>query len=149
MAAATAAAVSSRMDELVHAAKIKLKEKRKEILASSHPWTPWALVELLDIPDCGDVPAELILYKAFVNKRNRGINIEEDSQQCDEGIKTRSQSTGDQLLSGQYVDKVLQYEFKEVTKSGIVFFRDGKEYPVRRKQYLMETKKSRGKITAA
>ena len=72
---AAAAAVSSRMDELVYAAKIKLKEKRKEIFASSHPWTPWALVELLDIPDCGDVPAELILYKAFVNKRDRGINI--------------------------------------------------------------------------
>ena len=118
-----AAAVScSRMSELIAAAKTKLKENRANILACYHPWTPWALVELLDIPDCGDIPAELILYEAFVTKRNRGIRI------C--------------------IDEELQCEFKEVTKNGQIFFRNGKEYPVRRRRWVMEHKNSKGKVTA-
>lgn len=120
---ANMAIVGPSMDELVASVKAKFKENREQILVCTHPWTPWALVELLDIPDYEGTPAELILYEAFVIKRNRGIQI------C--------------------IDEVVQPEFKEVTKSGTVFFRNGDEYPTKRRQYVMEHKNSRGKVTAA
>ena len=110
------------MDELVAAVKTKLKENRSALLDSVHPWTPWALVELLDIPDYESIPAELILYQALVKKGNRGIYIS--------------------------ADETLEYEFKEVTKSGKIFFRKGEEYPTRCRRYVMEHKMSRGKVTA-
>ena len=65
-AVANNAASCPSMDAIVAAVKTKLKENRTKILDSVHPWTPWALVELLDIPDYDSIPAELILYKTLV-----------------------------------------------------------------------------------
>ena len=147
--AAAAVAVDSRINELVAAAKAKLKENRQIIKDSSHPWTPWALVELLDIPDYNGIPAELILYEAFVIKHKRGgIDVDEEMQ-FEAGIKTRSKSSSsDKPLDVRYKDKELQYEFVEVTKNGEIFFRNGDKYPVRRRQWVMTHIGSRGKVTA-
>lgn len=119
-----AAASVTSLEEIIATVKKKLTANRETILSSCHPWTPWALVELLDIPDFENFPAELILYKAFVTTRRRGIDISND-----DGI---------------------QYKFKEVTKNGDIFFRSRDEvYPSKCRQYVMEHKGSRGKVTAA
>ena len=90
-----AAASVTSLEEIIATVKKKLTANRETILSSCHPWTPWALVELLDIPDFENFPAELILYKAFVTTRRRGIDISND-----DGI---------------------QYKFKEVTKNVDIF----------------------------
>ena len=44
----------------------KFVEKSEQIVTFRKPWTPWALVALLNIDDSKtDLPAELILYKAL------------------------------------------------------------------------------------
>ena len=43
--------------------------KKLEIVGHTKPWTPWALVHLLEIDDTNSaVPAEIILYKALRGK---------------------------------------------------------------------------------
>ena len=48
--------------------------KTQKIVKHTKPWTPWALVHLLEIDDSNSaVPAEIILYKAFRGKGRTGI----------------------------------------------------------------------------
>lgn len=65
------------MDVILSNVRQKFVEKSKQIVEFRKPWTPWALVALLNIDDSQtDLPAELILYAALQKKRTRlGITI--------------------------------------------------------------------------
>ena len=52
---------------------------RDIIVSCSKPWSPWALVELLNIDDSNEpVPSELILYKALGSRSRAGITIKDE-----------------------------------------------------------------------
>ena len=74
---AWATPVMNQMDVIIANVRQKFVEKSEEIVAFKKPWTPWALVALLNIDDSKtDLPAELILYEALRKKRKRlGIAI--------------------------------------------------------------------------
>ena len=53
-------------NELLDSVRAKFKSLRSSIIASSKPWTPWALAALLDIDDSKlSIPAEMVVYKAL------------------------------------------------------------------------------------
>ena len=97
---------------------------REKLIATSLPWTPWALVKLLDINDKNSkIPAEFILYQALQHSRARG------------GIET--------------CDAIVQEKFIAFPeRKGDVYFRDSTT-PIAGKytKYMMEHAGSRGKIT--
>ena len=65
------------MDAIIANVRTEFAAKSEEILKFSKPWTPWALVALLNIDDShSDIPAEQILYEALQKKNRRlGVNI--------------------------------------------------------------------------
>ena len=65
--------------ETLEKVRSKFVECRKEIVACSKPWPPWALVELLDIEDANEpVPSEVILYKALRRQPRMGIATKDE-----------------------------------------------------------------------
>ena len=64
------------MDLIIANVREKFVQKSAQIVQFRKPWTPWALVALLDIDDSHtELPAELILYKALRKKKRLGITI--------------------------------------------------------------------------
>ena len=60
--------------ETIQEIRKRFHQVADKIVACSLPWTPWALTHLLDIDDSRSaIPAELILYQAFVGKGRTGI----------------------------------------------------------------------------
>ena len=80
------------MDVIIANVRQKFVEKSQQIVAFKNPWTPWALVALLNIDDSKtDLPAELILYEALRKKRKRlGIAITTAVQVLENNILFRA-----------------------------------------------------------
>ena len=135
--------VSFTMDRIIADVRSKFVAQREKIVQCSVPWTPWALIELLDIDDSQQtIPAELILYKALVHKTRLKIHS------VDEVVQVRvcvAICTCKQIHNFTHI---FQEEFIQVTAGDTLYFRDGRKYQGLHRRYVMAHVGSNTQISA-
>ena len=116
----------AKVDESILARiRHEFASKSQCIIKHSKPWTPWALVELLDIDDedC-PIPAELILYQAMGANSRKADHV-------------------------GFAHAEVQQKFVNQTKAGEIHWRNGDPFPSRHERYMMEHAGShKGQVSA-
>ena len=73
--------------------------KRETIINHSKPWTPWALVHLLQIDDADSaIPAELMLYKALKSSAANRMTIRDPIAQVIKKINCSDAHTCNHII---------------------------------------------------